>query len=92
MCGKIPKFSQKQEHTSVNELNENHGNVLTAIDCYTIPKQIVDIVDLANSVDNLSKKYRKQLYLDILDTEPKPSIQSNPTQMFSNIEIEGILV
>ena len=91
MCGKIPKFSQKQEHTSVNELIENHGNASTAMS-NTIPKQIVDIVDLANFLDNLSKAYRKQLYLDMLDAELKPSIQSNPTQMFSNIEIEGILV
>ena len=28
---------------------------------HTVPKQIVDIVDLANSVDNLSKTYRKEL-------------------------------
>ena len=53
-------------------------------------KQIVDVVDLANSVDNLSKTYRKQLHLDTLDTEPKLTTQA--TQMFSNIEIEGVLV
>ena len=57
---------------------------------HTIPKQIVDIVDLANSVDNLSKTYRQQLHLDTLDTEPK--LTSQATQMFSNIEIEGFLV
>ena len=91
VCGKIPKFSQKQDHTSVNELNQNHGNALTGSS--TIPKQIVDVVDLANSVDNLSQTYRKQLYLNTLDAEPKlPTSQSNPTDMFSNIEIEGILV
>ena len=88
MCGKIPKFSQKHEHISVNELLEN-GNA--SITSHTIPKQIVD-VDLANSLDNLGKTYRKQLHLDTLDAEPKSSVQSNPTQMFSNIEIEGILV
>ena len=76
---------------SVNELNENRGNASTGSN--TIPKQIVDVIDLANSVDNLSQTYRKQLYLDTLDAEPKhPTSQSNPTQMFSNIEIEGILV
>ena len=91
VCGKIPKFSQKQDHTSVNELNQNHGDALTGSN--TIPKQIVDVVELTNSVDNLSQTYRKQLYLNTLDTEPKlPTSQSNPTEMFFNIEIEGILV
>ena len=89
VCGKIPKFSQKQDHTSISELNESCGNTSNN----TTPKQIVDVVDLANSVDNLAQMYRKQLYLDTLDAEPKrPTLQSNPTQMFSNIEIEGILV
>ena len=59
---------------------------------HPIPYQnkIVDVIDLANSVDNLSKTYRKQLHLDTLDTEPKSTTQV--TQMFSNIEVEGILV
>ena len=87
---KMPKFSQKHEHTSVNELQENHGNA--SIMSHTMPKQIVDIADLANSVDNLSKTYRKQLHLDMLDAELKFSVQSNPTQMFSNTGIEGCLV
>ena len=87
MCGKIPKFSQKHEHTSVNELQEN-GNA--SMMSHTMPKQIVDVVDLANSMDNLSKTYRKQLHLDMLEAELKSSVQGNPTQMFSKIEIEGI--
>ena len=76
---------------SVNELNQNNGNALTGSS--TISKQFVDVVYLTNSVDNLSQTYRKQLYLHTLDTEPKLSTsQSNPTEKFSNIEIEGILV
>ena len=74
---------------SVNELNENPGNA-SINTSHTIPKQIVDIVDLANSVENLTKTYRKQLHLDTLDTEPK--LTTRATQMFSNIEIEGVLV
>ena len=74
----------------MNELNENHGKT-SFNTSHTIPKQIVDIVDLANSVDNLSKTYRKQLQLDTLKTEPRSATQT-ATQMFSNIEIEGILV
>ena len=89
MCGKIPKFSQKQEHTSISELNENHGNASTAVS-NTIPKQIVDVVNLANSVDNLSQTYRKQLYLDTLDAEPKLSTsQSNQTQMFLTLKLKA---
>ena len=75
---------------AVNELNENHGNASLNMS-HTIPKQIVDVVDLANSVDNLSKTYRKQLQLDTLNTEPRLTTQA-ATQGFSNIEIEGVLV
>ena len=56
-----------------------------------MPKQVVDIVDLANSVDNLSRSYRKQLELDTLSAEP-PMSTPPPTQMFSNIEMDGVLV
>ena len=53
-----------------------------------VPKQVLDIVDMANSVDNLSHSYKRQLELDILTT----SNLTSPTQVFSNIEIDGILV
>ena len=32
----------------------------------TIPKQVLDIVDMTNSVDNLSHCYKRQLELDTL--------------------------
>ena len=51
----------------------------------TIPKQVFDIVDVANSVDNLSHNYKRQLELNTLMS------QSN-TQSFSNIQINGITV
>ena len=51
----------------------------------TIPKQVFDIVDVANSVDNLSHNYKRQLELNTLTS------QSN-TQSFSNIQINGITV
>ena len=56
-----------------------------------VPKQVVDIVDMANSVDNLSKCYKRQLELDELSTSESKPVMS-PTQIFSNIEIDGILV
>ena len=48
----------------------------------TVPKQILDIVDMANSVDNLSHCYKRQLELNTLMT--------SQTQSFSNIQINGI--
>ena len=51
----------------------------------TVPKQVLDVVDMANSVDNLSQCYRRQLELDTLT-------MTSPTQVFSNVKIDGILV
>ena len=50
----------------------------------TIPKQVFDIVDMANSVDNLSHSYKRQLELNTLTM--------SHTQSFSNIQINGITV
>ena len=50
----------------------------------TIPKQVFDIIDMANSVDNLSHNYKRQLELNTLMT--------SDTQSFSNIQINGITV
>ena len=60
-----------------------------------MPKQVVDIVDMANSFVNLSRSYRRQLELDTLSTSDKikaSDITFMPTQIFSNIEIDGVLV
>ena len=51
----------------------------------TVPKQVFDIVDVANSVDNLSQNYKRQLELNTLTS------QAN-TQSFSNIQINGVTV
>ena len=34
-----------------------------------VPKQVVDIVDLANSAENLGKLYQHQLELDTIGTK-----------------------
>ena len=52
----------------------------------TVPKQLLDLVDVANSVDNPSHYYKRQLELDTLTT------MTSPTQVFSNIKINGVLV
>ena len=51
----------------------------------TVPKQVLDVVDMANSVNNLSQCYRRQLELDTLT-------MMSPTQVYSNIKIDGVLV
>ena len=50
----------------------------------TIPKQVLDVVDMAHLVDNLSHYYRRQLELDTLT-------MMSPTQVFSNVKIDGAL-
>ena len=88
--------------SAVNELNANqHNNGPSMISIPVtqmfsnfinmVPKQVVEIVDMTNSVDNISKGYRRQLELDTLSTSQlKPTVTS-PTQI-SNIEIDGVLV
>ena len=51
----------------------------------TIPKQVLDVLDMANYEDNLSQCYKRQLEFDTLT-------MTSPTQAFSNIKIDGILV
>ena len=61
--------------STVNELNISSNASNTSPNpssnvTQMVPKQIVGIVDLANSVDNLSRMYKRQLELDTLSTEP----------------------
>ena len=68
--------------------NTEYGNVMN-----TVPKQILDVVNLANK-GNSGKTFQCHLELDTLSTSTcqvtvpvKP-----PTQIFSNIEMNGVLV
>ena len=47
----------------VNEIS-NSATPLNASN--TVPKEVLDLVDVANSVDNLSHYYKRQLELDTL--------------------------
>ena len=81
VCGQVPRKSSKRrqsgERSVVSEVrNSNTSNP------QTVPKQVFDIVDMANSVDNLSHCYKRQLELNTLMT--------SQTQSFSNIQINGI--
>ena len=104
VCGKIPyrkSFRSKLQgrQTSVNELNQNNcnsGATLTSISRNTeygnvmnmVPKQILDVVNLANK-GNSGKNLQCHLELDTLSTKP---MKSQPMQIFSNIEIDGVLI
>ena len=70
----------------VSEISRN--NCLMSNSQNTIPKQVLDIVGMPNSVDNLSQCYKKQLQLNTLTT----SNTTSSTQIFSNIKVNGILV
>ena len=77
----VAKFPQGDSHSMVNEVrNSTSTNVQN-----TTPKQVLDIVDMANSVNNLSHCYKRQLEMDTLT-------MTSPTQVFSNIQINGIPV
>ena len=102
VCDKIPyrrSFRSKSQgrQTLVNELNQNNhdsGANVTSISrnteyghvSNTVPKQVLDVVNLANK-DNSGKNLHRQL--DTLSTTP---MKSQPTQVFSNIEIDGVLI
>ena len=70
---------QSGEQSMVSEVRNStsHSNA------QTVPKQVLDIVNMANSVDNLSHCYKRQLELNTLT-------MTSPTQCFSNIQINGI--
>ena len=51
-----------ESHSMVSEVR----NSTSTNSQNTIPKQVLDIVDMANSVDNLSHCYKRQLELDTL--------------------------
>ena len=93
----LPPRRRQGNHSTVNELNHNtsfltSNPAIPASHSFSnmVPKRIVDIVDMANSVDNLSKCYKRQLELDTLTTSELMS--STQTQIFSNIEIDSILI
>ena len=56
-----------------------------------MPKQ-VDIVDMANSAHIAKKNLSRSLELDTLGTSTWPMSPSSQTQIFSNIEIDRILM
>ena len=59
----------------------------------TVPKQVVDIIDIINHGQSSGKNIRRSLELDTLSTTSRtiPQVASQPTQIFSNIDVNGVL-
>ena len=89
----------------VDELNQNNrdsGTSLTSIpnnsrgdSCnITVPKQVLDVVNLANKGNNSGNNPQHHLELNTLSTSTCQTTVpvKPPTQIFSNIEMNGVLV
>ena len=112
VCGRIPyrrpfRSILQGRQTAVNELNQNNhdsGASLTSIpnnsrgdSCnITVPKQVLDVVNLANNGNSSGKNFQHHLELDTLSILTCPATpvksQTQPTQVFSNTEIDGVLI
>ena len=59
----------------------------------TVLKQVVDIIDIINHGQSSGKNIRRSLELDTLSTASRtiPQVASQPTQIFSNIDVNGVL-
>ena len=67
--------------------NTEYRNVMNMV-----PKQILDVVNLANK-GNSGKTFQHYLELDTLSTSACPTAAvAQPMQVFSNIEIDGVLI
>ena len=77
----------------MKELNQNQGSQPQSASHnhnQTIPKQAVDIVDLANSVDVLSNMYTRQLELDAM-TSGEGNLMSTQSA-YLNIQMNRVFV
>ena len=70
-CDSLMSFPRNSEH-------ENSTNMM--------PKQVLDVVNLANSSMNSGKNLQHHLELDTLSTSTATPVKVQPTQVFSNIE------
>ena len=76
----ITRASQRTKQTMVNEIS-NSAMSLNASN--TVPKQVLHLVDVTNSVDNLSYYYKRQLELDtLITTSPTKCFQTSRSMEF----------
>ena len=95
MCGKFAttKFRSSAPHKhQMNELYHNRTSQ-TSHNCQsnvqTVPKQAVDIVDMANSIGILTNTYRKLLALDAMKST-SDNVMS--TSAYLNIQINVVYI
>ena len=105
VCGMVPtRINRSQSRPPgrlVNELNQNNYDSLTSFprnsehenSTNMVPKQVLDVVNLSNSGINSGKNPQHHLELNTLSTTTcqTPVPIKSPTQVFSNIEIDGVL-
>ena len=95
VCGMIPsrRSQSRPSGKAVNELHQNQNNSLTSFPRYsehnnsvnTVPKQVLDVVNLANSGMNSGKNLQHHLELNTLFTstcQSQEPVKSQPMQMF----------
>ena len=61
----------------------------------TVPKQVVDIIDVINHSQSSGENIRRSLELDTLSATSKAMPQvatSSATQIFSNIDMDGVII
>ena len=79
--------STKSVHNSTKSVNDNSSK--------TVPKQVVDIIDVINQNQSSGKNLRRSLELDTLSTTSQAMPQadaSSVTQIFSNINVNGVII
>ena len=60
----------------------------------TVPKQVVDSIDIINHGQSSGENIRRSLELDTLSATSRamPQVATSATQIFSNIEMNGVIV
>ena len=105
VCGRIPYFRGRSKscwQKQVNELKQQ-GSTLTSIpdksvhdnSSKTVPKQVVDIIDVINHSQSSGENIRRPLELDTLSTISQSRFKTDgpsATQIFSNINVNGVII
>ena len=118
VCGRIPFFrgrSKSQSQKQVNELRKDRqgstsmssSGKFMSDNSKTVPKQVVDIVDVINQNQSSGKNLRRFLELDTLSTTSRTvqisehrtecsteckTANTSATQIFSNINMNGVII
>ena len=61
----------------------------------TVPKRVIDIIDVVNHNQSSGKNIRRSLELDTLSTTSQSKFKTDSpsaTQIFSNIDVNGVII